>query len=67
MKEALEAEKQAAYVLGVEETQAKLTTELAEVCRVYCDATWAEALNIAGVTADSEWRQQRKTYYHPDF
>ena len=53
-KEAAEAEKQAAYTLCVEETQARLTEELAEACRDYCDATWAEALNIAGVPADSE-------------
>ena len=53
-KEAAEAEKQVAYTLCVEETQARLTGELAEACRDYCDATWAEALNIAGVPADSE-------------
>ena len=51
---ALEAEKQAAYTLGVEETQARLTEELAKACRDYCDATWVEALNIAGVPTDSE-------------
>ena len=55
-KEALEAEKQAAYTLSVKEAQARLTEELAKACRDYCDATWAEALNIAGVPADSEWR-----------
>ena len=55
-KEALKAEKQAVYTLGVEETKAKLIEELAKACRDYCDATWAEALNIAGVPADSEWR-----------
>ena len=62
----MEAEKQATYVLGLEETQARLTEELAKACSVYCDAAWAEALNIAGVPADSKWRQQGKTYYHPD-
>ena len=56
-KEALEAEKQAAYTFGIKETQARLTKELVEACRDYCDATWAEALNIAGVPANSEWRQ----------
>ena len=65
-KEALEAEKQAAYTLGVEETQARLIEELAEACRDYYDVTWAEALNIVGVPTDPEWRQQGKTYYHPD-
>ena len=55
-REAVEAEKQASYALGVEETQAKLTEELAEVCRDYRMVTWAEALNLARVPVDSEWR-----------
>ena len=33
VKEAAEAEKQAAYTLGVEETQAKLTEEFSTICR----------------------------------
>ena len=55
-REAVEAEKQASYALGVEETQAKLTEELAEVCRDYRMVTWAETLNLARVPVDSEWR-----------
>ena len=50
---AAEAEKQATYALGMEETQARLTEELAKVCRDYCDATWDEALNVTGGPADS--------------
>ena len=63
-KEAIEAEKQASYTLGVEETQARLIEELTEVCRDYCEATWAETLNIVRVLADSKWRQLGKVYYH---
>ena len=37
VKKATEAEKQATYTLGVEETQARLTEELSTVCRDYCD------------------------------
>ena len=37
LKEAAEAEKQAAYMLGVEETQARLTEEFSVVARDYCD------------------------------
>ena len=37
LKEAAEAEKQAAYTLGTEETQARLTEEFSVVCRDYCD------------------------------
>ena len=38
-KEAAKAEKQASYLLDVEETQVRLTEELSEVCRDYCNAT----------------------------
>ena len=48
-KEAAEAERQASYTLSVEETQARLTEELAEVCRDY----WDEALNVVGAPANS--------------
>ena len=40
VKEAAEAEKQAAYTLGVEETQARLTEEFSVVCRDYYDISW---------------------------
>ena len=55
-KEAAEAEKQASYQLGVEETQIKLADELSEVYRDYCNMTWDRALNVAGVPTDSVWR-----------
>ena len=38
-KEAAEAEKQASYLLGVEETQIRLAEELSEVCRDCCNVT----------------------------
>ena len=38
-REAAEAEKQASYILGVEETQARLIEESAEACRDYCNVT----------------------------
>ena len=37
LKKAAEVEKQAAYMLGMEETQARLTKEFSAVCRDYCD------------------------------
>ena len=37
VKEVVEVEKPAAYTLGVEETQARLTEELSAVCRDYYD------------------------------
>ena len=63
-KEVAEAEKQVSYTLGVEETQVRLTEELAKVCRDYYNVTQAEALNLARVPVDSEWRQPGKVYYH---
>ena len=56
LKELAEAEKQAAYILGVEETQARLTEEFSAVCRDYCDISWGKALDVAGVPVDSGLR-----------
>ena len=56
LKEAAEAEKQAAYMLGMEETQARLTKEFFAVARDYCNISWGKALNVAGVLADSGLR-----------
>ena len=64
-REVVEAEKQAFYTFGMEEILARLTEELAEVCRDYCNATWDETLKVAGVPADSTWRQLGSIYYHP--
>ena len=38
-KEAAKAEKQASYLLGMEETQIRLSEELSEACRDYCNVT----------------------------
>ena len=56
LKEAAEAEKQASYALGVQETQSRLTEEFSTVARDYCDITWGKALDAAGVPADSSLR-----------
>ena len=56
LKEATEAEKQASYALGVQETQSRLTQEFSAVARDYCDITWGKALDAAGVPADSSLR-----------
>ena len=65
-REVAETKKQASYILSVEETQARLTEELAEACRDYCNVTWDEALNIAKVLVDSALRQPGSIYYHPN-
>ena len=65
-KEAAEAEKQATYTLGVEETQARLTEEFSPVVRDYCDISWGKALDVAGVPADSGLRRLESIYYDPE-
>ena len=56
VREAAEAEKKASYQLGAEETEARLSEELPEVCRDYCSISWAHALDAAGIPADSALR-----------
>ena len=65
-KEAAEAEKQAAYSLGMEEIQARLTEEFSTIARNYCNISWGKALDVAGVPADSGLRQPESIYYHPE-
>ena len=66
LKELAEAEKQAAYMLGVEETQARLTEEFSAVCRDYCDISWGKALDVARVPTDSDLRLFESIYYDPE-
>ena len=65
-KGAAEAKKQAAYTLGVEETQAKLTKEFSLVCMEYCDISWDKALYAAKVPMDSDLRWPESVYYDPN-
>ena len=66
LKEATEAEKQAAYALGVQETQSRLTEEFSAVARDYYDITWGKALDVAGIPADFSLRQSESIYYDSD-
>ncbi len=66
LKEATEAEKQAAYDLGVQETQSRLTEEFSAVARDYCDITWGKALDVTGVPADSVLRRPESIFYDSD-
>ena len=65
-KEAAEAKKQAAYALGVQETQSRLTEEFFAVARDYCDISWGKALDAAGIPSDSSLRWPESIYYDPD-
>ena len=66
LKEAAEAEKQATYALGLQETQSRLTEEFSFVARDYCDITWGKALDAAGIPADSSLRLPESIYYDSD-
>ena len=66
LKEAAEAEKQASYALGVQETQSRLIEEFSAIARDYCDITWGKALDAAGVPADSSLKRPESIYYDSD-
>ena len=66
LKEAIETVKQAAYALGVQETQSRLTEEFSTIARDYCDITWGKALDAAGIPADSSLRRPESIYYDSD-
>ena len=66
LKEAAKAEKQAAYALGVQETQSRLTEEFSSVARDYYDITWGKALDAAGIPTDYSLRLPESIYYDSD-
>ena len=66
LKEATKTEKQAAYDLGVQETQSHLIEEFSAVVKDYCDITWGKALDVAGVPTDSNLRRPKSIYYDSD-
>ena len=66
VREAAEAEKKASYQLRAEETEARLSEELPEVCRDYCSISWAHALDAAGIPADSALRLPEKVFFPPE-
>ena len=54
------------YDLGVQETKAQLTEELAGVCREYCLEVWIGTLNVAGAPTNSKWRKAENLFYLED-
>ena len=50
----------------MQETEIRLTNELAKVCRDYGKEVWAEALNRARVPATSKWRLAENTFFQED-
>ena len=62
-REANEAEKKAAYQLGVGKTEARLSEEISKLCRDYCSISWAHALDAAGIPADSALRLPKNVFF----
>ena len=62
-KEATTVVEIASYERGVEDTENRLAKEVVGVCREYCDETWMEALNSAGVPTNSELRKAKKIFF----
>lgn len=65
-KEAAKASEWASFELGVQETEIRMTEELAEVYRDYCQVVWTEALNLVGVPSALEWRKAENVYFPSD-
>ena len=61
-----EAEKQVAYMLGMEETQARLTEEFSAIAKDYCDISWGKTLDATGIPVDSGLRWPESIYYDED-
>ena len=55
-----------AYEWGVLETETRLTAEVNAVCREYYVETYSQALNRAGIPADSDMRRTDQVYYPED-
>ena len=55
-----------AYERGVQETETRLTAEVTAVCREYCAETYSQALDWAGIPADSNLRRTDQVYYLED-
>lgn len=65
-KAVTDALEQKFYDLRVQKIEARLTEELAKVCKEYYQEVWIEALNLAKVLVASKWRKVENIYYPLD-
>ena len=65
-REAVEAAVAASYERGVADTEARLTEEVATVCRDYITMSWGVALDRAAVPADSDLRKIENIFFPED-
>ena len=65
-REAVEAAVAASYERGVANNKARLTEEVAAVCRDYITVSWEVALDRAAVPADSDLRKIMNIFFPED-
>ena len=65
-QEAFIAAETSAYERGALETKTRLTAEVTAICREYCAETYNQALDWAGIPADSDLRRTDQVYYPED-
>ena len=65
-REAAEAAVATSYECGVADTEARLTEELATVCRDYITMSWGVALDRAAIPADSDLRKIENIFFPED-
>ena len=65
-REATKAAVAASYERGVKDTEAKLTEEVAVVCRDYVIESWGVAMDRAAVPVDSELRRIENIFFPED-
>ena len=65
-REAAEAVVAASYKCGVADTEARLTEEVATVCKDYITMSWGVALDRATVPADSNLRKIENIFFPED-
>ena len=65
-QEAATATETLAYERRVQETETRLTAEVTAVCREYCAEMYSQALDRAGIPADSDLRRMDQVYYLED-
>lgn len=57
--------KQATYNAGMNKIAQSLITQLLDIAQAFCLKLWGEALNVAGVDANSDLRGSSSIYYPP--
>ena len=65
-REAAEVAMAASYEHGVKDSEARLTEDVAVVCRDYVTESWGVAMDWAGVLIDSEFKRIKNIFFPED-